>query len=204
MSSQTGPVPTIPTRGGGAIPQLGFGVFKVPPEQTTGGSGARRPAGGVSPHRHRRRVPLARAAVKGTADAGQRPGSRRALHNDQVLERQPGLRGGAPGARQEPRSPRDRLRRPVPDPLAGAGPRPLRRDVEGVHRGTRRGSRADDRRVELPAAAPAPPDRGDRRDADRPARSSCTRSCSSTGCARNTRSSGSSPRPGARSPRGSR
>jgi 2,5-diketo-D-gluconate reductase A len=35
MSSQTGPVPTIPTRGGGAIPQLGFGVFQVPPEQTT-------------------------------------------------------------------------------------------------------------------------------------------------------------------------
>ncbi len=34
MSSQTGPVPTIPTRGGGAIPQLGFGVFQVPPEQT--------------------------------------------------------------------------------------------------------------------------------------------------------------------------
>jgi 2,5-diketo-D-gluconate reductase A len=34
MSSQTGQVPLIPTRGGGAIPQLGFGVFQVPPEQT--------------------------------------------------------------------------------------------------------------------------------------------------------------------------
>ena len=34
MSSQTGQVPTLPTRGGGAIPQLGFGVFQVPPEET--------------------------------------------------------------------------------------------------------------------------------------------------------------------------
>jgi 2,5-diketo-D-gluconate reductase A len=35
MSSQTGPVPAIPTRGGGEIPQLGFGVFQVPPDETT-------------------------------------------------------------------------------------------------------------------------------------------------------------------------
>jgi diketogulonate reductase-like aldo/keto reductase len=35
MSSQTGNVPTLPTRGGGAIPQLGFGVFQVPPNDTT-------------------------------------------------------------------------------------------------------------------------------------------------------------------------
>jgi 2,5-diketo-D-gluconate reductase A len=34
MSSQTGQTPTLPTRGGGAIPQLGFGVFQVPPEET--------------------------------------------------------------------------------------------------------------------------------------------------------------------------
>jgi diketogulonate reductase-like aldo/keto reductase len=35
MSLQTGNVPTLPTRGGGAIPQLGFGVFQVPPDATT-------------------------------------------------------------------------------------------------------------------------------------------------------------------------
>jgi 2,5-diketo-D-gluconate reductase A len=35
MSSQTGQVPQVPTRGGGAIPQLGFGVFQVPPDETT-------------------------------------------------------------------------------------------------------------------------------------------------------------------------
>ncbi len=35
MSSQAGQVPAIPTRGGGAIPQLGFGVFQVPPDATT-------------------------------------------------------------------------------------------------------------------------------------------------------------------------
>jgi len=35
MSSQTGQVPLVPTRGGGAIPQLGFGVFQVPPDETT-------------------------------------------------------------------------------------------------------------------------------------------------------------------------
>ncbi len=35
MSLQTGNVPTLPTRGGGTIPQLGFGVFQVPPDATT-------------------------------------------------------------------------------------------------------------------------------------------------------------------------
>ena len=34
MSSQAGQIPAIPTRGGGEIPQLGFGVFQVPPEDT--------------------------------------------------------------------------------------------------------------------------------------------------------------------------
>jgi len=34
MSSQTENVPTLPTRGGGSIPQLGFGVFQVPPDVT--------------------------------------------------------------------------------------------------------------------------------------------------------------------------
>jgi 2,5-diketo-D-gluconate reductase A len=34
MSSSTSPVPTLPLRGGEAIPQLGFGVWQVPPEQT--------------------------------------------------------------------------------------------------------------------------------------------------------------------------
>ena len=34
MSSSTGSVPSIPLRGGEEIPQLGFGVFQVPPEDT--------------------------------------------------------------------------------------------------------------------------------------------------------------------------
>jgi 2,5-diketo-D-gluconate reductase A len=34
MTSPTSPVPSIPLRDGEAIPQLGFGVFQVPPEQT--------------------------------------------------------------------------------------------------------------------------------------------------------------------------
>jgi 2,5-diketo-D-gluconate reductase A len=35
MASTTDQVPQIPLRGDNAIPQLGFGVFQVPPEQTT-------------------------------------------------------------------------------------------------------------------------------------------------------------------------
>lgn len=35
MSSSTSQVPTIPLRGDIEIPQLGFGVFQVPPEETT-------------------------------------------------------------------------------------------------------------------------------------------------------------------------
>jgi 2,5-diketo-D-gluconate reductase A len=34
MITSTSPVPTIPLRGGAEIPQLGFGVFQVPPAQT--------------------------------------------------------------------------------------------------------------------------------------------------------------------------
>jgi 2,5-diketo-D-gluconate reductase A len=34
INPQTENVPTLPTRGGGAIPQLGFGVFQVPPRDT--------------------------------------------------------------------------------------------------------------------------------------------------------------------------
>jgi 2,5-diketo-D-gluconate reductase A len=34
MSSSTDPVPRVPLRGGIDIPQLGFGVFQVPPEET--------------------------------------------------------------------------------------------------------------------------------------------------------------------------
>jgi len=35
MSTHTSQVPLIPLRGGAQIPQLGFGVFQVPPEETT-------------------------------------------------------------------------------------------------------------------------------------------------------------------------
>ena len=35
MSSSTEQVPLVPLAGGVEIPQLGFGVFQVPPEDTT-------------------------------------------------------------------------------------------------------------------------------------------------------------------------
>jgi 2,5-diketo-D-gluconate reductase A len=35
MSSTTSPVPNVPLRDGVEIPQLGFGVFQVPPDETT-------------------------------------------------------------------------------------------------------------------------------------------------------------------------
>jgi diketogulonate reductase-like aldo/keto reductase len=34
MSTSTQPIPTVPLRGGGEIPRLGFGVFQVPPQDT--------------------------------------------------------------------------------------------------------------------------------------------------------------------------
>ena len=46
MTTQADQVPHIPLRGGSEIPQLGFGVFQVPPEGTDRGRRARRCAAG--------------------------------------------------------------------------------------------------------------------------------------------------------------
>ena len=114
------------------IPQLGFGVFQVPPEDTAEAVDPRasrpatatstpRPPTATRPRSARRSAPpgLAREEVFVTTKCW----------NDR-----PGLRRGDARVRAEPRPARARLRRPLPDPLAGPGAGPLRRDLAGVHR----------------------------------------------------------------------
>ena len=119
--------------------------------------------GGLPPHRHRRRVqergrrrpgvPRLRAVARGR------------VHHHQVLQRRPRLRAGQARPARQPGPSRARPRRPLPDPLARPQPGPLRGDLEGVHRAPAGGPDALDRRVQLPARAPAPDRRRDRRDA---------------------------------------
>ena len=63
----------------------------------------------------------------------------------------------------QPRPARAGLRRPLPDPLAGPHARPLRRDLEALHRASAGGAGAVDRGLELPARPSAPARRRDRR-----------------------------------------
>ena len=87
MSPSTSQVPNITFRGDVEIPQLGFGVFQVPPAQTTeiatrallAGYRHLDTAGGV-PQRGGRRA--------GGPRRGPRP--RRGLHHDEVLQRHHG------------------------------------------------------------------------------------------------------------------
>ena len=145
------PVPRVQLNDGHSIPQLGFGVFKVDPKQTERIVSDALDVG----YRH---IDTARDLRE---RGGRRPGDRRVRHrargtlrHDQALERRPGHAVGVRRVRREPRAARPRLRRPVPDPLAGPGERPIRRDVEGVRTAASLGSRTLDRRLELPGAAP--------------------------------------------------
>ncbi len=91
--------------------------------------------------------------------------------------------------------------RPVPDPLAGALARPLRRDLAGVHRAAGRRARARDRRLQLPARPPRADRRGDRRrPRDQPGRAAPLLPAGRP--APEHESSASSPRRGARSAQG--
>ena len=132
-------VPSLTLNDGVEIPQLGFGVFQVPPrgDPARGRGGARRR---LPPHRHRRRLPQREGRRGGDRRLGHPP--RRGLRHDQALERTAGLRLDPGGLREEPRPARDGPRRPLPDPLAGADPGPLRRDLEGVRADPRRGPRS--------------------------------------------------------------
>ena len=136
MSTSTDQVVRIALPGGGQMPQLGFGVFQVPPRETAEAVARALAAG----YRH-----IDTAAAYGNeaqvaqAIRAQRPGPRRGVRRRPSASTTTTATSRPSARSREPRAARLRLRRPVPDPLAGTGPRPLRRDLAGVHRAARRG-----------------------------------------------------------------
>ena len=85
-------VPNVPLNNGVEIPQLGFGVFQVPPDETSAPV-ARRARRRLPAHRHR--ALYGNEDGVGQALARVRPRPRRAVRHHQALERRPGLRRGA-------------------------------------------------------------------------------------------------------------
>ena len=162
MSPSDTAVPNVQLTGDVAIPQLGFGVFQIPPEETVEATLRAFETG----YRH---IDTA-AAYRNEAEVGQAfrasgPGPRRGVHHHQVLQRLARLRAGQAGLPGQHRPAGAGVRRPVPDPLAGAVPGQVRGDLEGVHRAAGAGPDPLHRRVQLPARPPAPDHRRDRRDA---------------------------------------
>ena len=154
MSSRQTRCRGSPSRGDTEIPQLGFGVFQVPPEDTAEVVTRAFEAG----YRH---IDTAAAyrneAERRPGDPRLRPRPRGGLRHDQVLRTTTtATTRRAQALRAEPRPARARLRRPLPDPLAGA------RRTTATSRPGRPSSSCSgeglvrvDRRVELPARAPA-------------------------------------------------
>ena len=89
MTTKTDQVPRITLRGETEIPQLGFGVFQVPPEDTAEAV-TRAFADGLPPHRHRRRLPERGRGRPGVPRLRPRPRGR--LHHHEVLQHRPRLR----------------------------------------------------------------------------------------------------------------
>ena len=193
-------VPDIKLHDGTSIPQLGFGVFQVPPEETAATVAQALEVG----YRHIDTAQMyANEAGVGDRDQGVRPGPRRPVRHDQAQQRLPPARRRATRDRRVPGAPRSRADRPVPHPLAAADAlrRRLRLHLAGAHRGA--GGRQDalHRRLQLPARPPRPHRRRDRRRAgDQPGRGAPV--LPQRGRARRQRRATAwRPRPGPRSPR---
>lgn len=123
--------------------------------------------------RHRIRLPQHRHrhAVRQRGGCRPRPArlgrpSRGAVRHHQAVERPAGLRRGAARLRREHAAARPGDPRSLPDPLARAPARQVRRDVEGPGEAVRRRTGAGDRGVQLRgghAGAPARRGHGDPR-----------------------------------------
>ena len=146
-------VPQIVLNDGNRIPQLGFGVFQIPPDDT---AAAVRTALEIG-YRH-----IDTAEMYRQRD-GRRPGHprrrhrpRRGVRHQQAQQRLPQARRRSPRIRRDARRARLRLRRPVPDPLAAADAlrRRLRLDVEDVRGVQARRPGPQHRGVELPGPPP--------------------------------------------------
>ena len=152
MSAQSDQVPHLPLSANERIPQLGFGVFLVPPRETEEVVANALSAG----YRHldtaaayRNEGAVGEAIHASGLDRGEIFITTKCWNDDHGYEQ----------AKRACRASLERLElelpRPVPDPLAGAGPRSVCGDVEGLHRAAVRGPGPLDRRLELPAGAPA-------------------------------------------------
>ena len=141
------------------IPQFGFGVFQVPPDETAQTVRAAFDAG----YRH-----IDTAQMYGNEEGVGQALAESGLSRDEVFlttklqQRRPRLRHGDPAAGREPEAARHRPRRPLPDPLAAAPGRPLRRHLARVREGRRRGQGARDRRLQLHRREPRTARGGDR------------------------------------------
>ena len=110
-------VPTITLNNGVEIPQLGFGVFQIDPDDTKDATLAALEVG----YRHIDTAEMyGNEEEVGEAVAGVRPRPRRGLRHQQAQQRLPRPRRRARRLRPTLDGPRLRLRRPVPHPLAAA------------------------------------------------------------------------------------
>ena len=144
-------VPQITLNDGQTIPQLGFGVFQIEPEDTAEAvthAPSRSATGTSTPPR----CTATRREV-GEAVREVRPRPRRGLRHQQAQQRLPRARRRARRrSTQTLDDARLRLRRPVPHPLAAADAlrRRLRLDLEGAGGVLPRRAGPLDRRLQLP------------------------------------------------------
>ena len=152
-------VPNIRLNNGVEIPQFGFGVYQVPPDETAATVRAAFDAG----YRH-----IDTAQMYGNEEGVGQALAESGLSRDEVFITTKlnndghGYDTAIRAAGREPEAARHRPRRPLPDPLAAAPRRPLRRHVARVREGARRGQGALDRRLQLHRREPRTARGGDR------------------------------------------
>lgn len=145
-------VPTVTLNNGVTIPQLGFGVFQVPDDETTAAVTAALEAGYRS---------IDTAAVYGNETGVGRALAESGLGREELFVTTK-LWNADQGydathrLRREPGQARPGPRGPLPHPLAHPGPRPLHRHLAGPGEAAGRGPDPSRRRLQLPARAPAP------------------------------------------------
>ena len=144
MTTETTLVPDLNLNDGNRMPQLGFGVFLVPEDETAQAVGHALETGYRS--------------IDTAAAYGNEAGVRDAVLTSELdrgdLFITTKLRNSDHGRHHVPRAFEEsldklggELHRPVPDPLAGPAQRPDRRDLGGIGRAPARGARPVDRRL---------------------------------------------------------
>ena len=91
-------VPAMVLNNGVEMPQIGFGVFRIPEATRVGGAFRNR---GRLP-RHRYRLLVRQRDGSGHGGRSLRPAARAAVYHHQVVERRPGIRVDVPCLRGEP------------------------------------------------------------------------------------------------------